>query len=177
MIGGEAVFSTLVGVNQDEAAGLLVAWAKQPGADPHLLAAARGELLDILDRLVSDDMMAQAVGSLDGTETPSLMLVGTTGILDISVAGTSEEPVIEVELMHLKLPPIGVTLTDKLEASEAGAGRRREWTWVFDFEGRSPVTVTHFGAASAHGQQDRLAFALKIAHFAGWPLPAEANNS
>jgi hypothetical protein len=163
-------------VNQDEAVGLLNEWAKQPGADPHLLAAARGELLDILDRLVSNDMTAQAVGSADGIEAPSLMLVGTTGILDVSVAGPPDEPVIEVELLHVKLPPIGVTLTDKLEASEAGAGRRREWTWVFDFEGRPPVTVTHFGAADAHGQQDRLAFALKIAYFAGWPLPTTTSN-
>jgi len=121
-------------------------------------------------------MTAQAVGSLDGAESPSLMLVGATGIIDISVAGSPEEPVIGVELLHVKLPPIGVTLTDKLEASQADAGRRREWTWVFDFEGRPPVTVTHFAAVDAHGQQDRLAFALKIAHFAGWPLPATANN-
>jgi hypothetical protein len=81
-------------VNQDEAVSLLNEWAKQPGADPRLLAAARGELLDIFERLVSDDMTAQAVGSLDGAESPSLMLVGATGIIDISVAGYPEEPVI-----------------------------------------------------------------------------------
>lgn len=114
--------------------GLLNEWAKQPGADPHLLAAARGELLDILDRLVSDDMTAQAVGSMDGTEAPSLMLVGTTGILDVSVAGPPDEPVIEVELLHVKLPPIGVTLTvSTAKLARYGSGAPDSWRETLNY--------------------------------------------
>jgi len=150
----------------------IFAWeeaAKRNETLVQLIAGGREKITRILMDLVSDDVVA---GAVEIAATVHLLLVGNARTLDVTISGTPDEPIIEIELWPTMAPAVQAKIVEKPLNPGISAGIRTR-TWTFSYPDKPAFQLTHRRVTDQYPDEAaRAAFARGLAELAGWPFPA-----
>jgi hypothetical protein len=148
---------------------------RQSGRQRQALEIAEARVLKALADLCSDDVTPYPTGFDEDEGLPNLLLAGERplGIVDVSVSGDGDEPIITMELLPVVDTPIGVKMVEAWSSGPPPA-RYRVRCWTFEWHGDDVRKRVIKYSVDVPREAMRALPALMLAGAAGWPLPSTA---
>jgi len=156
---------------------LIGVWIKRAGAARDLLET-RQDVARALRELCVPEVEPYPVSYVAADDaTTTMILVPEEGaMIEVSVSGTANEPVITMVSLPLVDTPLAARMTECWGPGDAGA-RCRVRTWSFAHAGAPgweqaiSYAMPEHGIREGSSDDDQRATAYRLAAAAGWPLP------